>query len=35
MVTLDGNAILGILPKFNWTELKDNPAKDEQGWYFV
>jgi len=35
MVTLGGNAILGILPKFNWTELKDNPAKDEPGWYFV
>ncbi|KAH0547910.1 hypothetical protein GP486_008349, partial [Trichoglossum hirsutum] len=25
----------GQLPTYSWTELKDNPAKDEPGWYFV
>jgi len=25
----------GQLPTYSWIELKDNPAKDEPGWYFV
>jgi RecQ family ATP-dependent DNA helicase len=25
----------GELPVFNWSELRDNPAKDEPDWYFI
>jgi superfamily II DNA or RNA helicase len=35
VVTGGGNEHVGLLPKFRLSELKDNPAKNEPGWYFI
>jgi len=35
MVTPEGNAATVSMPKINWSDLRDNPAKDELGWHFV